>query len=96
MPPTPSAASGSTCARPAGRGTASPWSRAARARPAASHDRDYLSYLSRAEELTAVRLLCLHNLTYMHALLAGARVAILAGEFDSYRAGILAGASPFK
>ena len=30
-----------------------------------NHDRDYLSYLSRAEELTAVRLLCLHNLTYM-------------------------------
>ena len=38
-----------------------------------SHDRDYLSYLSRAEELTAVRLLCLHNLTYMRALVAGAR-----------------------
>ena len=34
------------------------------------HDRDYLSYLSRAEELTAVRLLCLHNLTYMHELTA--------------------------
>jgi queuine tRNA-ribosyltransferase len=60
-----------------------------------SHDRDYLSYLSRAEELTAVRLLCLHNLTYMHQLVAAARTAIAAGDFDTYRAAILAGASPF-
>jgi queuine tRNA-ribosyltransferase len=60
-----------------------------------NHDRDYLSYLSRAEELTAVRLLCLHNLTYMRRLVAGARRAIAAGAFDSYRGGILAGASPF-
>ena len=37
------------------------------------HDRDYLSYLSRAEELTAVRLLCLHNLTYLHELMTHAR-----------------------
>jgi queuine tRNA-ribosyltransferase len=61
-----------------------------------NHDRDYLSYLSRAEELTAVRLLCLHNLTYMHGLVAGARRAIVAAEFESYRAGILAGESPFS
>jgi queuine tRNA-ribosyltransferase len=60
-----------------------------------SHDRDYLSYLSRAEELTAVRLLCLHNLTYMHELVAAARRAISAGAFEDYRAGILAGGSPF-
>jgi queuine tRNA-ribosyltransferase len=60
-----------------------------------NHDRDYLSYLSRAEELTAVRLLCLHNLTYMHALVAGARTAIEAGEFEAYRAEIISGASPF-
>jgi queuine tRNA-ribosyltransferase len=58
-------------------------------------DRDYLSYLSRAEELTAVRLLCLHNLTYMKALVDGARRAIEAGGFEGYRSGILAGASPF-
>jgi queuine tRNA-ribosyltransferase len=60
-----------------------------------NHDRDYLAYLSRAEELTAVRLLCLHNLTYMRELVAGARTAISAGEFERYRAGILSGASPF-
>ncbi len=65
--------------------------------PACSHhDRDYLSYLSRAEELTAVRLLVVHNLTYMRALTAAARAAIEAGQFEAYRGKILAGASPFQ
>jgi queuine tRNA-ribosyltransferase len=59
------------------------------------HDRDYLSYLSRAEELTAVRLLCLHNLTYMQALTAHARTAIEEGRFDQYAASILSGKSPW-
>src|SRR3978361_285162 len=31
------------------------------------HDRDYISYLSRAEELTAARLIVLPNPTAMHA-----------------------------
>jgi queuine tRNA-ribosyltransferase len=56
------------------------------------HDRDYLSYLSRAEELTAVRL---HNLTYMRELVANARAAIAAGAFGAYSAAILGGASPW-
>jgi queuine tRNA-ribosyltransferase len=60
------------------------------------HDRDYLSYLSRAEELTAVRLLVLHNLTYLERLLAGARAAIEAGAFAAYRDAVLAGASPWE
>ena len=51
------------------------------------HDRDYLSYLSRAEELTAVRLLCLHNLTFMNQLVSGAREAIAAGRLKEYAAG---------
>ncbi|HWW67957.1 MAG TPA: tRNA guanosine(34) transglycosylase Tgt [Solirubrobacterales bacterium] len=59
------------------------------------HDRDYISYLSRAEELTAVRLICLHNLTYMHQLTTHARTAITAGSFTSYAAAILAGAPPW-
>ena len=64
--------------------------------PACSrHDRDYLSYLSRAEELTAVRLLCLHNLTYMHALTTNARTAIEAGTYASYKAAVLNGAPPW-
>src|SRR5262249_47618689 len=65
-------------------------------RACSRHDRDYVSYLSRAEELTAVRLLCLHNLTYMRALVDGAREAILAGTFATYRTHILAGKSPFE
>jgi queuine tRNA-ribosyltransferase len=59
------------------------------------HDRDYLSYLSRAEELTAVRLLCLHNLTYLEALMTHARTAIETGSFDAYSSAILAGAAPW-
>ncbi len=59
------------------------------------HDRDYVSYLSRAEELTAVRLIVLHNLTYMHELTSRARAAIEAGRFAAYHAAILAGASPW-
>src|SRR3954447_14110451 len=60
-----------------------------------NHDRDYLSYLSRAEELTAVRLLCLHNLTYMHALTTHARTAIQAGRFAAYTAAVLSGTPPW-
>jgi queuine tRNA-ribosyltransferase len=59
------------------------------------HDRDYISYLSRAEELTAVRLIVLHNLTYMRELTQHARAAIAAGRFDAYRAAVLAGATPW-
>jgi queuine tRNA-ribosyltransferase len=60
------------------------------------HDRDYVSYLSRAEELTAVRLIVLHNLTYMRELTTHARAAIEAGRFDRYRAAILAGSTPWE
>ena len=59
------------------------------------HDRDYLSYLSRAEELTAVRLICLHNLTYMRELTEGARHAIEASRFAAYAAAVLAGSTPW-
>jgi queuine tRNA-ribosyltransferase len=60
------------------------------------HDRDYLSYLSRAEELTAVRLLVLHNLTYMHELTTHARTAIATGRFESFRASVLSGSAPWE
>jgi queuine tRNA-ribosyltransferase len=59
------------------------------------HDRDYVSYLSRAEELTAVRLIVLHNLTYMHELTTRARRAIQGGTFEAYRSAVLAGAAPW-
>jgi queuine tRNA-ribosyltransferase len=60
-----------------------------------SHDRDYLSYLSRAEELTAVRLLCLHNLTYLQELMSHARAAIASGGFSSYSAAVMGGRAPW-
>jgi queuine tRNA-ribosyltransferase len=59
------------------------------------HDRDYISYLSRAEELTAVRLIVLHNLTYMHELTVRAREAIQGGRFEEYKDAVLAGATPW-
>jgi len=59
------------------------------------HDRDYLSYLSRAEELTAVRLLCLHNLTYLQELMAGARASIVDRAFEGYADSVLTGATPW-
>jgi queuine tRNA-ribosyltransferase len=60
------------------------------------HDRDYLSYLSRAEELTAVRLIVQHNLTYMRELTTRARKAIEQGTFEQYRASVLAGSPPWN
>jgi queuine tRNA-ribosyltransferase len=60
------------------------------------HDRDYLSYLSRAEELTAVRLLCLHNLTYLQELMTNARTAIAAGTFSVYADAVMRGAAPWS
>jgi queuine tRNA-ribosyltransferase len=60
-----------------------------------NHDRDYVSYLSRAEELTAVRLLCLHNLTYLQELMTHARTAIADAAFSSFAAEVMAGAAPW-
>jgi len=60
------------------------------------HTRGYLHYLSRIGELTAARLITLHNLTFMAALMRGTREAIVAGRFDAYAEGILGGASPYR
>jgi queuine tRNA-ribosyltransferase len=59
------------------------------------HSRAYVHYLTRLEELTAVRLLALHNLTYLERLVAGARDAIEGGGFGPYRAALLGGAPPW-
>jgi queuine tRNA-ribosyltransferase len=59
------------------------------------HTRAYLHYLARAEELTAVRLLTLHNLTYLEQLVRGAREAISRGSYADYRAAGLGGAAPW-
>ena len=59
------------------------------------HTRAYLHYLSREEELTGVRLLTVHNLTYLEQLVRGAREAIAGRRFGAYREAILAGAPPW-
>jgi queuine tRNA-ribosyltransferase len=61
----------------------------------AAHTRAYLHYLSRAEELTGVRLLVLHNLAYLERLVTGAREAIEAGRYGSYREATLAARAPW-
>ncbi|HET6830142.1 MAG TPA: tRNA guanosine(34) transglycosylase Tgt, partial [Solirubrobacterales bacterium] len=56
----------------------------------------YVHYLSRAEELTGVRLLTAHNLVYSQRLVAGARAAIVAGRYGAYREAIMSGAAPWE
>lgn len=60
------------------------------------YERDYLNYISKSEELTAVRLLVEHNLTWMELLMGGAREAISVGGFGRYSEAILAGATPWQ
>jgi queuine tRNA-ribosyltransferase len=57
------------------------------------HTRGYLHYLIRAGELTAKRLVTLHNLTFMEGLMRRLRDAILAGELDAHARSVLAGAA---
>jgi queuine tRNA-ribosyltransferase len=56
--------------------------------------RAYLSYLARARELTAMRLLTLHNLAFLARLMADLRGAILAGRLPEVAAALRAGAAP--
>ena len=60
------------------------------------HSRAYLHFLSRAEELTGVRLLVIHNLAYLERLVSGARAAIRARRFAAYRQAILGGIPPWE
>jgi queuine tRNA-ribosyltransferase len=61
----------------------------------ADHSAAYVHYLARIGEMTGVRLLCLHNLTFLERLVAGAREAIAAGRFGRYADAIRGGASPW-
>jgi len=60
------------------------------------HTRGYLQHLARTSELTGARLITLHNLTFMKALMDGIREAILAGTFDEHSAAILRGEAPYR
>ena len=56
----------------------------------ARHSRAYLRHLVRMKELSAHRLLTIHNLTYLLDLVAEARQAIIAGALASYIAEVKA------
>ena len=56
------------------------------------HTRAYLHYLLKAGELTAMRLITLHNLTFMADLMRGLREAIMAGRYAAH-AGRLSGSA---
>jgi queuine tRNA-ribosyltransferase len=60
----------------------------------AGHPRGYLRYLLRNRELTAVRLLTVHNLAYLARLMADLRCAIAAGTLAQRAAALRAGAAP--
>ena len=59
------------------------------------HTRAYLHYLARATELTAARLITLHNLTFMALLMDGIRAAIADGRLADYAAEAHAGRAPY-
>ena len=65
--------------------------------PACGHgySRAYLHYLLKAREQTAQRLLTIHNLAYLQALMAGLRSAIDAGTLAQAAAAIRGGAAPW-
>ena len=60
------------------------------------HTRAYLHYLARQNEPTGMRLMTIHNLTYLERLVRGAREAIAAQRFGEYRAAIESGAAPWE
>jgi queuine tRNA-ribosyltransferase len=56
--------------------------------------RGYLHYLLRAREVTGLRLVTLHNLSYIARLMADLRAAIDAGHLAQTTAALFAGAAP--
>lgn len=50
----------------------------------ATYSRAYLRHLHRTKELTGLRLLTIHNLHYLYALMADARDHIAAGTFEAW------------
>jgi queuine tRNA-ribosyltransferase len=59
------------------------------------HTRGYIHYLIRAGELTAKRLLTLHNLTFMGEVMEGIRAAIAEGRYAAHARAVLAGEEPY-
>jgi len=61
---------------------------------AVGYSRAYLHHLLRARELTALRLITLHNLAFIARLMADLRAAIAAGTLAETAAALRAGAAP--
>jgi queuine tRNA-ribosyltransferase len=61
---------------------------------AAGFSRAYLHYLLRAHELTGLRLVTLHNLSFVARLMADLRDGIERGRLDEVADAVLAGAAP--
>jgi queuine tRNA-ribosyltransferase len=60
----------------------------------AGYTRGYLRYLLKQRELTAVRLLTVHNLAFLARLMADLRAAIAAGTLPARAAALRGGAAP--
>jgi len=60
----------------------------------AGYSRAYLHYLLRAGELTAIRLLTLHNLSFVGRLMADLRNAVAGGTLAEVAAALRAGSAP--
>ena len=60
----------------------------------AGFSRAYLHYLLRAHELTGLRLVTLHNLSFVGRVMADLRQSIDAGRLDEISGALLAGAAP--
>ncbi len=52
-----------------------------------SYSRAYIRHLFRMKEISALRLMSIHNLHYLSDLMSRARTAISSGDFDHFRAG---------
>jgi queuine tRNA-ribosyltransferase len=61
---------------------------------AAGYSRAYLHHLLRAGELTALRLVTLHNLSFIARLMQDLRIAIERGCLAEVAAALLAGVAP--
>ena len=81
--------------RPASRSSREPLANGCPCPACREHTRAYLHYLARAKELTAVRLLTLHNLTFMATLMESLREAIREGRYAERAAEILSGRAPY-
>jgi queuine tRNA-ribosyltransferase len=55
-----------------------------------TYSRGYLRHLFAAEELLGLRLLSLHNVTFLARLASQARSHVIAGDFDAWRSATLA------